>query len=150
VEQILQESVASNRRAHLTELEGKVSDLKHQVVEELYKFAEWYEKKAQTQIQIRQTALLSSPEINFERRRGEVSSVFASELDHSSRNFVGHTQTQMEEVVPRIIRTRPGHFLPRRQTHRRGFYGRGSARGRQELDGFGGELHRSRKRRGPR
>src|SRR5205814_82233 len=32
-------------------------------------------------------------------KAAEVSSVFASELNHASRNFVGHAQQQMEEVV---------------------------------------------------
>src|SRR5206468_487561 len=51
VEQILQDSSQSITYRNLTELEGKAGDLKHQVVEELHKSAEWYEKKAQTQIQ---------------------------------------------------------------------------------------------------
>src|SRR6266849_5401573 len=51
VEQILQESSQTITGRDLAELEGKARDLKHQMVEELLKSAEWYEKKAQTQIQ---------------------------------------------------------------------------------------------------
>src|SRR5216683_368792 len=51
VEQILQDSSQAITGRSLTELEAKVSDLKHEVVEELFKSAEWYEKKAQTQME---------------------------------------------------------------------------------------------------
>src|SRR5919109_1420088 len=51
VEQVLRESSHSITCQSLAELEGRVSDLKHQVMDELQKSAEWFEKKAQTQIQ---------------------------------------------------------------------------------------------------
>jgi len=99
VEQILQESSQSITWRNLTELEGKAGDLKHQMVEELLKSAEWYEKKAQTQIQNLTERTIEDAGNQFREKAGEISSVFASELDHASRNFVGHAQTQMEEVV---------------------------------------------------
>src|SRR5207244_12991867 len=77
----------------------KASDLKHQMVEELLKSAEWYEKKAHTQIQNLTERTIEHAENQLREKAGEISSVFASELDHRSRNFVGHAQTQIEEVV---------------------------------------------------
>src|ERR1700739_3959649 len=42
---------------------------------------------------------VAQAENHMRDRAREISGVFATELDHSSRNFITHTQTQMEEVV---------------------------------------------------
>src|SRR5438105_6322326 len=81
VEQILQDSSQSITYRNLTELEGKAGDLKHQVVEELHKSAEWYEKKAQTQIQNFTERAVEHAENRLRERAGEVSGAFTSELD---------------------------------------------------------------------
>jgi len=99
VEQLLRESSQSITGQSLADLQGKVSDLKHQVIEELLKSSEWYEKKSQTQMQIQSEKAVAQAESNMRDRAREISGVFATELDHSSRNFITHTQTQMEEVV---------------------------------------------------
>src|SRR5216684_1511121 len=143
VEQILQESSQTIVGRNLTELEGKVSDLKHRVVEELFKSAEWYEKKAQTQIQNQADRAIEQAENQLREKAGEVSSVFASELDHSSRNFVGHTQTQMEEVVRGSFERARALFAEAADTTAAAFTDEVQRTGRQELDGFGKELQRS-------
>src|SRR6267142_771938 len=143
VEQILQESSQTIVGRNLTELEGKVSELKHQVVEELYKSAEWYEKKAQTQIQNQADRAIEQAENQLRDKAREVSSVFASELDHSSRNFVGHTQTQMEEVVRESFERARALFAEAADTTAAAFTDEVQRTGRQELDGFGKELQRS-------
>jgi hypothetical protein len=143
VEQILQESSQTIIGRNLTELEGKVSDLKHQVVEELYKSAEWYEKKAQTQIQNQADRAIEQVANQLREKAGEVSSVFASELDHSSRNFVGHTQTQMEEVVRESFERARALFAEAADTTAAAFTDEVQRTGRHELDGFGAEVHRS-------
>src|SRR5207249_11424831 len=61
--------------------------------------AEWYEKRAQTQIQNHSEKAVEQTLSQLRERAREISSVLATELDHSSRNFLGHTQTQMEDVV---------------------------------------------------
>src|SRR5215472_13011539 len=99
VEQILRESSQSITVQSLVELEAKVRDLKHQVVGELQKSSEWFEKKAQTQIQNHSEKAVEQTASQLRDKAGEISSVFATELDHSSRNFLGHTQTQINEVV---------------------------------------------------
>jgi hypothetical protein len=143
VEQIVQDSSQDITGRHLTELEGKVSDLKHQVVEELYKSAEWYEKKAQTQIQNQADRAIEQAANQLREKAGEVSSVFASELDHSSRNFVGHTQTQMEEVVRESFERARALFAEAADTTAAAFTDEVQRTGRQELDGFSEELLRS-------
>src|SRR5712692_5217476 len=143
VEQILQESAQTIVGRNLTEFEGKVSDLKHRVVEELYKSAEWYEKKAQTQIQNQADRAIEQAENQLREKAGEVSSVFASELDHSSRSFVGHTQTQMEEVVRESFERARALFAEAADTTAAAFTDEVQRTGRQELDGFGAELQRS-------
>jgi hypothetical protein len=143
VEQILQESTQEITGRGLTDLEGKVSDLKHQVVEELYKSAEWYEKKAQTQIQNQADRAIEQAANQLREKAGEVSSVFASELDHSSRNFVGHTQTQMEEVVREAFERARGLFAEAADTTAAAFTDEVQRTGRHELDGFGAELQKS-------
>jgi len=73
VEQILQESSQSITGRNLAELEGKASDLKHQMVEELLKSAEWYEKKAQTQIQNLTERAIEHAGNQLREKAGEVS-----------------------------------------------------------------------------
>jgi vacuolar-type H+-ATPase subunit E/Vma4 len=143
VEQILQESSQEITGRNLTELEGKVSDLKHQVIEELFRSAEWYEKKAQTQIQNQADRAVEQAANQLREKAGEMSSVFASELDHSSRNFVGHTQTQMEEVVRESFERTRALFAEAADTTAAAFTDEVQRTGRQELDGFGKELQRS-------
>jgi hypothetical protein len=143
VEQLLQESSQTITGRNLTELEGKVFDLKHQVVEEIFKSAEWYEKKAQTQIQIQADRAVEQAANQMREKAGEISSVFAGELDHSSRNFVGHTQTQMEEVVRDAFERARALFADAADTTAAAFTDEIQRTGRQELDGFGDELRRS-------
>src|SRR6266853_1394718 len=143
VEQILQESSHSITGRNLAELEGKASDLKHQMVEELHKSAEWYEKKAQTQIQNLTERTIEHAGNELRERAGEISSVFASELDHSSRNFVGHTQTQMEEVVRDAFERARALFAEAADTTAAAFTDEVQRTGRHELEGFNEEVRRS-------
>jgi vacuolar-type H+-ATPase subunit E/Vma4 len=143
VEQILQESTQTITGRGLTELEGKVSDLKHQVIEELLKSAEWYEKKAQTQIQNQSEKAVEQTVNQLRDKAGEISSAFATELDHSSRNFVGHSQTQMEDVVRDSFERARALFAEAADTTCAAFTDEIQRTGRHELDGFNEELHRS-------
>jgi len=143
VEQILQESSQSITWRNLTELEGKAGDLKHQMVEELLKSAEWYEKKAQTQIQNLTERTIEHSGNQLRERAGEISSVFASELDHASRNFLGHAQTQMEEVVRDSFERARSLFAEAADTTAAAFTDEIQRTGRQELQGFNEEVRRS-------
>lgn len=143
VEQILHQSAQSISGQALTDLEGKVSDLKHQVVEELYKSAEWYEKKAQTQIQNHADKAIEQTANQLREKAGEMSSVFATELDHSSRNFVGHTQTQMQDMVRDSFERARALFSEAADTTAAAFTDEIQRTARSELQGFSGELKRN-------
>jgi hypothetical protein len=142
VEQILQESTQAVTGRNLAELEEKISEIKHQVIEELFKSAEWYEKKAQTQIQSQTDRGIEQTTNQLREKAGEISSVFASELDHSSRNFVGHAQTQMEENVRESFEKARALFAEAADTTAAAFTDEIQHTGRQELEGYGEELRR--------
>ena len=143
VEQVLHQSAQSISGQALTDLEGKVSDLKHQVVEELYKSAEWYEKKAQTQIQSHAEKAIEQTGNQLREKAGEMSSVFATELDHSSRSFVGHTQTQMQDMVRDSFERARALFSEAADTTAAAFTDEIQRAARHELQGFSEELKRN-------
>ena len=143
VEQILQDSSQSITYRNLTELEGKAGDLKHQMVEELHKSAEWYEKKAQTQIQNFTERAVEHAENQLRERAGEVSGVFTSELDHSTRSFVGHAQTQMEELVRDSFARARALFAEAADTTVAAFTDEIQHAGREELKGYNEQVRRS-------
>src|SRR5262249_30508146 len=76
-------------------------------------------------------------------KAGEVSSVFASELDHSSRSFIGHTQTQMEEVVRDAFEHSRALFAEAAETTTAAFTDEIQRQARTELDGFTEETGRA-------
>ena len=143
VEQLLQDAAQTVGARNLAEIETRASDLKHQTVDDLMKSAEWYEKKAQTQIQSLTEKTVEQAENQFREKAGEVSGVFASELDHSSRSFIGHTQTQMEEVVRDAFEQARSLFAEAAETTTAAFTDEIQRQARQELDGFGQEAQRS-------
>ncbi len=143
VEQVLRESSQSITGKSLAELEGKVGDLKHQVVDELHKSAEWYEKKAQTQIQNHSEKAAEQTVSQLRDKAREVSGVFATELDHSSRNFLDHTQTQMEDVVRDSFERARALFAEAADTTGAAFIDEIQRTARQELGGYNEELKRS-------
>jgi len=143
VDQLLQEAAQTVASRNLSEIESKVSDLKHQTVDDLMKSAEWYEKKAQNQIQSLTEKTVEQAENQFREKAGEVSSVFASELDHSSRSFVGHTQTQMEEVVRDAFEHARALFTEAAETTTAAFTDEIQRQAREDLGGFAAETQRS-------
>ena len=143
VEQLLRESSQSITGQSLAEMEGKVSGLKHQVVDELQKSAEWYEKKAQTQIQNYSERAVEQTASQLRDKAGEISSVFATELDHSSRSFLHHTQTQMNDVVRDSFERARSLFAEAADTTTAAFIDEIQHTARQELGGYNEELKRS-------
>ncbi len=143
VEQILRESSQAITGQALAELESKVADLRHQVVDELLKSAEWYEKKAHTQIQNFSEKAVEHTANQLREKAREVSGVFAAELDHSSRNFLGHTRTQMEEMVRGSFERARALFAEAADTTTAAFIDEIQRTARQELGGYNEELRRS-------
>jgi len=142
VEQLLQDAETSVTARSLADYETKIADLKHRTVDDLVKSAEWYEKKAQTQIQHFTERTVEQAEHQFREKAGEVSSVFASELDHSSRSFIGHTQQQMEEVVRDAFEHSRALFSEAAETTTAAFTDEIQRQARGELDGFTQEAQR--------
>jgi hypothetical protein len=143
VEQLLRESADAVTARSLADLEGKAESAKHQVVDDLVKSAEWYEKKAQTQIQHFAERAGEQAEARLRERAGEISAMFAAELDNASRNFVGHTQNQMEEVVRDAFERSRALFSEAAETTSAAFIDEIQRQARQELSGFEAEAQKS-------
>ena len=143
VEHLLEEASQGVTSRNLAELESRLAELRQQTIEDLFKSAEWYEKKAQTQMQSSVEKAVDQADQSLRERAGEVSRVFASELDHSSRNFVGHTQTQLEEVVTESFDRARALFTEAAETTSAAFTDEIQRTARQELDGFAQEAMRA-------
>jgi hypothetical protein len=80
------------------ELDTRATEITHTTVESLFKSANWYEKKVQTQMQSTLDHGIEQAGEALRARAGEMSGLFASELDHYSRSYVEHSQGQLEEI----------------------------------------------------
>lgn len=87
--------IASGR--WLAELETRATETSHSTFEALFKSADWYEKKIQTQMQTTLEKGLDQAASRLREKAAEMSGLFASELDHYSRSYVDHAQSQMQE-----------------------------------------------------
>ncbi len=87
----------------LAELEEKATATEHTTYEALYRAFQWYEKKAQTQMQAVLDKGLEQAVNDLREKAGEISGLFASELDHYSRNYVDHTRGQIEEAAKETV-----------------------------------------------
>ena len=97
VEKDFVESARATSAKWFSELETKATEITHGTFEALFKSAEWYEKKVQTQMQTTLEKGLDQATASLRDKAGEMSGVFASELDHYSRSYVEHAQTQIQE-----------------------------------------------------
>jgi hypothetical protein len=143
VEQLLQETAQSVNSRNLQELETRINELKHQAVEDIFKSSEWYEKRAQTQIQASAERAFEQTAQGLREKAGEVSAVFASELDHSSRSYVAHTRTQIDDVVREGFDRARTLFAEAADTTSAAFTDEIQRNARTELDGFIEEVHKS-------
>lgn len=88
-------------RAALTKVEEelgqKTTEASHSTFEALYKASEWYQKKAQTNMQAALEKTLEQSSGTMREHAAELSRMFASELDHCSRSYVEHAQGLIEE-----------------------------------------------------
>ena len=143
IEQVLNESSHTISSRHLEDLESKASDLKHRCVEELYKSAEWYEKKTQTQLQNLNEKLLDETGKQFREKAGEVSGVFANELNSTSRSFLTQTREQLEDAVHQSFERVRTLFAEAADTTSAAFTDEIQRNARQELEGFSELANRS-------
>jgi len=93
----LQEAGAAAQARVLGEIEAKATDTTHEAFESIFKSAEWYEKKVQTQMQATLEKGLAQAAEALRAKAGEISSQFAAELDHYTRSYVEHAKEQMDE-----------------------------------------------------
>ena len=136
VEQVLNESAQVITGRNLEELESKTADIKHHTLEEMFKSAEWYEKKAQTQMQNLSEKLVEQSGAQLREKAGEVSSVFSSELNQASRGFVDQTQQHLEESVRDAFERVRVLFAEAADTTTAAFTDEIQRNARQELAGF--------------
>ena len=143
VEQILNESAQAITARNMEELESKAVDLKHHTMEEMFKSAEWYEKKAQTQAQNFTEKLTEQSAAQLREKAGEISSRFATELDHSSRSYLDQTQHQLEDSVRDAFERVRILFTEAADTTSAAFTDEIQRNARQELDGFNELMQKS-------
>jgi hypothetical protein len=142
-EQLLDEASRTVTTRSLSEMEEKLSGIRDQIVQDVSKSAEWYEKKAQTHIQSATEKAVEQAGSVLREKAGEISSMFTSELDNSSRNFVGHTQSQMEDTVREAFERARALFSEASETTSAAFTDEIQRTGRLELEGFGDELQKT-------
>ncbi len=97
VEKDFVESARTTSGKWFSELETKATETTHSTFEALFKSAEWYEKKVQTQMQTTLEKGLDQATATLREKAGDMSGLFASELDHYSRSYVEHAQNQIQE-----------------------------------------------------
>ena len=136
VESLLNESAQGITSRHMEELEGKAVDLKHHTMEELFKSAEWYEKRAQTQLQNSTEKLVEQAGTSLREKAGEISSLFAGELSHASRSYVEQSHRQLEDTVRDAFERVRLLFAEAADTTSAAFTDEIQRNARQELEGF--------------
>ncbi len=97
IEKDFAESARTASGRWLAELETRATETSHSTFEALFKSADWYEKKIQTQMQTTLEKGLDQATSRLREKAAEMSGLFASELDHYSRSYVEHAQGQMQE-----------------------------------------------------
>ncbi|MBI3663435.1 MAG: hypothetical protein HY234_10350 [Acidobacteria bacterium] len=83
----------------LEELESKSTDATHSTFEQLYKSAEWYQRKAQASMQTAFEKGITHATTHLREKAAEISTLFASELDHYSRSYSEHSQGLLDEAA---------------------------------------------------
>jgi hypothetical protein len=142
-EEALRSSAETVSLQSLADLEARVESVKHKTVGDLEKSAEWYEKRAQTQIQGLADKAAEQAAERLRERAHQVSSEFANEMDQSSRNFISYAQTQMADVVSDAFDRARGLFAEAAETTTAAFIDEIQRHARQDLDGFDSEVQKS-------
>ena len=136
VESVLNESAQGIGARHMEELEARAVDLKHHTMEELFKSAEWYEKRAQTQLQNSTEKIVEQVGSSLRDKAGEISGVFAGELNNASRNYMEQTHRQLEDTVRDAFERVRLLFAEAADTTAAAFTDEIQRNARQELEGF--------------
>jgi hypothetical protein len=136
VEQLLHESAQTITTRSLGELENRTIDLKHHTMEEMFKSAEWYEKKAQTQLQNATERLVEQSGNQLREKASEISGAFATELSQASRAYLGQAHQNIDETVQQAFERVRLLFAEAADTTSAAFTDEIQRNARQELEGF--------------
>ena len=136
VEKEFVESARTTSARWFSELETKATETTHSTFEALFKSAEWYEKKVQTQMQTTLEKGLDQAASILREKAGELSGLFASELDHYSRSYVEHSQDQMQENARDAAEKASLQMAEAGETAAANFAERAAQLGREQFDQF--------------
>ena len=136
VEQEFAESARHSSAKWFAELEAKATETTHATFEALYKSADWYEKKVQMQMQSTLEKGVEQAAAGLREKAGEFSSQFATELDHYSRSYVEHAQTQMGENARDAAEKASQQIRQIGDNGAEGFVERAAQLGREQLEQF--------------
>ena len=107
IEGQFQESGAAAQVRWLADLEARATETTHNAFESIFKSAEWYEKKVQMQMQATLEKGLAQAAEALRDKAGELSGLFATELDHFTRSYVEHAREQLDDQArAAALRTR--------------------------------------------
>jgi hypothetical protein len=98
-ERDFEESGRAAKERWFAELDSKATETSHTTFEALLKASAWYEKKVQTQMQATIEKGTEQAEEHLRKKAGEISALFATELDHYSRSYIEHSQGEMGEAL---------------------------------------------------
>jgi hypothetical protein len=118
------------------ELETKATETTHGTFEALFKSADWYEKKVQTQMQTTLEKGLDQATSILREKAGELSGLFASEIDHYSRSYVQHSQDQIQENARDAAEKAGLQMAKTSETAAANFTDRAALLGREQFDQF--------------
>ncbi len=99
----LEETGRASSEKWLAEIDTKATETTHATFESLFKTADWYEKKVQMQMQSALEKGLEQAAVGLREKAGEISRLFASELDHYNRSYVEHAHSQIEEAAREVF-----------------------------------------------
>lgn len=128
------ESARAASARWISDLETKASETSHSTFESLFKSAEWYEKKVQTQMQTTLEKGMDQTTVRLREKAAEMSGLFASELDHYSRSYVEHTRGQMQESASDVIEQATRQFAETNEAAAAKFTEQASQIGREQFD----------------
>jgi len=110
VETEFEQRVKTMQGTWLAELEKRAGEVHAAAADSLFKTAEWHQKRAESLAQTAFEKRIEEASAALREKAGELSGLFAAELDHYSRSYVEHSQTQMDESVKETFEHARGLF----------------------------------------
>ena len=138
------DTAKATRTAWLAEFEARADEIRNCAADSLGKTAEWYEKKTQVQMQTAFEKGIEQAGQNMREKAGEMSGIFAAELNHYSRSYVGHAQNQMDEAVKEGFEHARNLFGEAADTTAAAFHDEIQRSAQGELDNFQQSLEKTR------